>query len=211
MAIIFTIMLIWMISSGFIYILAHMRYRFSSSISSKKDDKLFILFRTTSGWLIFISWIGIWISPQQKIHIYIPGYLVYRFYSLKILLPSFITGTLFLTIGMILGILGLKELSFRVSSHEMPSSIVTSGIYSKIRHPQYLGGILSHIGISLILLNYYSLISTPLIFLLLYLMAVAEEKYLIEKFGKQYREYMLKTPRFLPKIRIKLFYNKPKR
>jgi len=47
------------------------------------------------------------------------------------------------------------------------------------------------------------LLATPLIFIALYIMAKAEEKYLIEKFGSQYRRYMEKVSGFLPLRTIK--------
>jgi len=79
--------------------------------------------------------------------------------------------------------------------------IVTSGIYSKIRHPCYVVYFLSYFGIFFIFGSLSMLI--PIIFFSysLYHSAVKEEEFLKEKFGKQYEEYTKKVPfRFIPKI-----------
>ena len=75
------------------------------------------------------------------------------------------------------------------------NTIVTSGLYSIVRHVQYTGGILS------------IFIATPLLYphwifvflgipgiLLTYLGTKREDKLLIEKFGDEYKRYVDKVP-----------------
>ena len=74
--------------------------------------------------------------------------------------------------------------------------LVDTGIYAVVRHPQYLGGILT------------IFLTTPLLYqhwlfvvlgipgtILVYLGARREDKDLIEKFGDEYKHYMQKVPR----------------
>jgi protein-S-isoprenylcysteine O-methyltransferase Ste14 len=81
------------------------------------------------------------------------------------------------------------------SHHELKQS----GLYHYVRHPAYLGSLLSFAGLGLSLNNWISLavcIVIPLA-VFLYRMQI-EEKVLEMRFGKQYREYMAKTKRLIP-------------
>ncbi|MBS7632456.1 isoprenylcysteine carboxylmethyltransferase family protein [Candidatus Bathyarchaeota archaeon] len=78
--------------------------------------------------------------------------------------------------------------------------LVTSGPYSYVRHPSYLGYILMFVGLPLFLLNPIALV--PLVGVPgYYCVTYQEEKLLIERFGEKYVEYQKRTGRFLPKLR----------
>jgi protein-S-isoprenylcysteine O-methyltransferase Ste14 len=79
--------------------------------------------------------------------------------------------------------------------------VVTTGVYSVVRHPQYLGGLLAHLGISVLLSAWYSLLFTPLVVLLNYLIAWKEEVELVREFGMEYEEYRMTVPMLIPRIR----------
>jgi protein-S-isoprenylcysteine O-methyltransferase Ste14 len=104
----------------------------------------------------------------------------------------------FFFIGAWLGIEGVKETTIRVAETHRTEKIITSGVYSIARHPQYLGGLLAHVGISFLLSAAYSLLSTPLMALLVYLISRKEEKELIKEFGKEYEDYRKKVSMFSP-------------
>lgn len=79
--------------------------------------------------------------------------------------------------------------------------LVTTGIYSKIRHPGYLGLILLNFGIAfawgflllVVLVTFYACLSVET--------AKKEEEFLMEKFGAEYKKYMKRVPwRFIPKV-----------
>lgn len=79
--------------------------------------------------------------------------------------------------------------------------IITTGIFSKIRHPMYLSMILAFIGISIAWGVVWMLIPSVLFSILAVLIAIKEEEYLLQKFGSQYEEYMRKVPwRFIAKV-----------
>lgn len=72
-------------------------------------------------------------------------------------------------------------------------NLITAGIYSKIRHPLYLGLILIHIGFPIAFLSLLSLISVVILIPQIFLWKYWEEKLLIKKFGDKYIEYKKKT------------------
>lgn len=85
-----------------------------------------------------------------------------------------------------------------------PSKLVTSGPYSIVRHPQYVGGIIFIIGWFLIWGGLYSLYVLPALIISILFQALIEEKYILEKeFKDDYRNYQDKVGMFLPRIRRK--------
>lgn len=78
--------------------------------------------------------------------------------------------------------------------------LVTEGIYSIIRHPMYAAFWLLVLGQALLLGNYLAAFSGILGFGFLYITRIdREEEMLLQKFGKEYREYMESTGRLFPK------------
>lgn len=81
------------------------------------------------------------------------------------------------------------------------NQLVTSGIYSKVRHPGYLGLILIYFGLALGPGIVWMLIPAVIFTVLTYLTAIKEEELLKEQFGEKYEEYMSRVPwRFAPKV-----------
>lgn len=77
--------------------------------------------------------------------------------------------------------------------------LVTSGIYSKIRHPVYLSFNLFCIGFIMILLDWLLLVLYIIGAIGLYFQAIDEEKILVEYFKEEYEKYKLNTGRFFAK------------
>lgn len=74
--------------------------------------------------------------------------------------------------------------------------LITTGIYSFIRHPQYLAGML--LGLSFIMITQHWLVlalGVPFI-IIFYIAGWDEDKFCVKKFGKEYEDYMKKVPRF---------------
>ena len=158
------------------------------------------IYSLISGWGFFLFWAGLWFSPQSRfvvpvfpnlaVTVPVAGFTI-QIANLMIFIPFFF-------IGAWLGIEGVKETTLRVAETHRTEKIITSGVYSIARHPQYLGGLLAHVGISFLLSASYSLLSTPLMVLLVYLISRKEEKELIKEFGKEYEDYREKVSMFLP-------------
>ncbi len=77
----------------------------------------------------------------------------------------------------------------------------TTGLYSIVRHPLYVGNFFMWFGISLYTFNPVLIVAFIAIFWIIYEnITFAEELFLEEKYGERYREWMRKTPAFLPKF-----------
>ncbi len=82
-------------------------------------------------------------------------------------------------------------------------SLVTHGPYRWIRHPLYMVGALFFSSISLLTANWFIALSGLTMLLMLWVRLPKEEANLLERFGDEYRIYMARTERFLPKWRKK--------
>jgi protein-S-isoprenylcysteine O-methyltransferase Ste14 len=89
-------------------------------------------------------------------------------------------------------------------AHEQSQQIeglVTTGVFSKIRHPMYLSLILMYLGLAIAWGVVWMLLPSLFFSALTVLIAIKEEEFLLRRFGYQYEEYMQEVPwRFLPKI-----------
>jgi protein-S-isoprenylcysteine O-methyltransferase Ste14 len=82
---------------------------------------------------------------------------------------------------------------------QVAESLNTTGIYSTIRHPLYLGNYLMWIGIVLFTYNLWFVLVVSLLYWLYYeRIMFAEERFLERKFGEEYMVWAKKTPAFLP-------------
>jgi protein-S-isoprenylcysteine O-methyltransferase Ste14 len=76
----------------------------------------------------------------------------------------------------------------------------TSGIYSTVRHPLYLGNFFMWFGLALLTQDMWFNITFILFYWLYYeRIMYAEEQYLRKKFGQEYLDWAEKTPAFIPK------------
>ncbi len=150
-----------------------------------------------SGWGFFAFWAGVWLSPQPRFVVPLGGSVS----LLGVPIVHVVLGLLFLAPGFWLGVAGVRELTLRVSETHRADGVVSSGVYSLVRHPQYLGGVLSHVGVSLLLSGLYSLAVTPLVLLLNFVLCLKEEKELLREFGEEYGEYMRRVPMLVPRLR----------
>ena len=169
----------------------------------EKGTKIGSALGLISGWGFFLFWFGVWLSPQP--HFTIPILenlaLIIPIINLSIPLIHLVISIPFIIIGAWFGIVGVKEVTLKVAETHRPEKVINTGIYAKIRHPQYCGAILSHFGISFLLSSFYSLLTTPLIIFLIYLMSWKEEKELIREFGKDYEDYKKSVPMLIPKLK----------
>lgn len=80
------------------------------------------------------------------------------------------------------------------------AQLVTSGPYQWVRHPLYSMGTIAYLGFALMAENWFIAVLSVLVFVVLAFRTPKEEARLIEKFGDEYRKYMNRTGRFMPKI-----------
>ena len=100
-------------------------------------------------------------------------------------------GFLIIIIASIIMLKALKDLGSNLSPFPKPlanGNLITSGIYSFIRHPMYYSLILISFGVFLIKLSFYYLFLTISLALVIKLKIILEEQYLKNKF-KNYLLY----------------------
>jgi len=179
--------------------------KFEKKFGTEKGKKITTILGLTSGWGFFAFWFGIWISSQPRL--IIPFMSHPRFsipiVNISISIYHLIFSMPFIIVGAWFGIGSVRETSLKVAETHRAERIVSTKIYSLMRHPQYFGGILAHIGISLLLSSLFSLLFTPLVIFLNFLVAWKEEKELIKEFGEEYKRYKEKVPMLFPKMKKK--------
>jgi len=75
--------------------------------------------------------------------------------------------------------------------HQPSTALVIEGPYRFTRNPIYLGFLLIYLGLTLLGATLWGLIAAPfLIWTVTHAVIHFEEKYLVEKFGESYRQYM---------------------
>ena len=79
-------------------------------------------------------------------------------------------------------------------------TLVTTGPYRWVRHPMYASAALAIVGNSLVAANWYLFVVGCLALLLLVIRTRKEEQNLIARFGDDYRNYMQRTGRFVPRL-----------
>lgn len=177
--------------------------KLQNKYGKEKGTKIGDVLGMVSGWGFFIFWFGVWLSPQP--HFILPILenlaLIIPVINLSIPLLHLIISIPFILIGAWFGVGSVKETTLKVAETHRAEKVVSSGLYSIIRHPQYFGGILAHIGITFLFSSFFSLITTPIVIILNLLISWKEEKELIKEFGNEYEDYKKKVPMFIPKLR----------
>jgi len=187
------------------YFLSLEHEKLEKKYGNEKGKRIGDIYGVISGWGFFLLWFGMWLSPQdrfiipffQNFSVQIPllNLTIYLF-NLLIFVPFFIAGAWF-------GIEGVNYTSLKVAETHRAERVVTKGVYSIIRHPQYFGGILAHIGFSFLISGLYSLLVTPLVTGIVYIISWKEEIELTKEFGQKYADYKKKVPMLIPKITSK--------
>jgi len=149
--------------------------------------------------VIKLGGLVLWLSPLM--------YLLNPFWMAwsKVGLPEWVR---WLGVGMGLLCTGLIYWLFSsIGSGISPTSatrkqhtLVTSGPYRWVRHPLYTVGSSLFIAFGMIADNWFIAALGVIAFIGMAIRTPQEEANLIEKFGDEYREYMKRTGRFLPKL-----------
>ena len=149
--------------------------------------------------IIRIGGLLLWLSPF--VYLINPAWMAWS----KIGLPEWIRW-LGVAIG-VLSVAGVYWLFSSIGSGITPTSatrrehtLVTIGPYRWVRHPLYTIGSSMFISFGMMADNWYIALLGILAFIAMAIRTPKEEANLIEKFGDEYREYMTRTGRFLPKF-----------
>ena len=148
---------------------------------------------------IRIGGLILWLSPF--VYLINPRWMAWS----KVGLPDSVR---WLGVGIgVLCIFGIYWLFSSIGTGITPTSatrkehkLVTNGIYHYIRHPLYTFGSSMFIAFGMMADSWIVAALGILTFILMAIRTPKEEANLIEKFGDEYREYMKRTGRFLPKF-----------
>lgn len=137
------------------------------------------------------------------LYVLLPSWVIF----LSLLLPDWFRlvmvgvaalGVLFVLWGF--RVLG-KNWALSLSGVRNDTVLVTTGPYGVVRNPIYFGAFILLAALALMAANLLILLPTLALLAGLYTQIDEEEAMLIERFGDEYREYMKRTPRFIPKLR----------
>ncbi|MBL8098363.1 MAG: isoprenylcysteine carboxylmethyltransferase family protein [Anaerolineales bacterium] len=161
-------------------------------ISRKVDGSVMMNFIKIGGLIL-------WLSPF--VYLINPTWMAWS----KIGLPEWMRW-LGVAVGIV-GVFGIYWLFSSIGSGISPTSgtrkehkLVTNGIYKYIRHPLYTFGSSLFISFGMMADNWFIALLGIIAFIGMAIRTPKEEANLIEKFGDEYREYMKRTGRFLPKL-----------
>ncbi len=146
-----------------------------------------ILFFVLIAWLVIYGinppWLQVLTAP-------FPGWLRWVGFGLGLVSLGFWTWT-----QVMLGRLWSAQLQVR-EEHQL----VTRGPYKRIRHPLYTGMFGYGISLALVTANWVFIGFALIVVAGGFIRAPREEQMMIAEFGEEYRAYMGRTWRFLPKI-----------
>lgn len=89
--------------------------------------------------------------------------------------------------------------------YESQGTLVTNGIYARVRHPQYTGIVIIMVAFLIQWPTLITIIMFPFLVITYYRLALREEQDVSKKYPKEYKEYKAKTPMFLPRNIFHLF------
>lgn len=96
-----------------------------------------------------------------------------------------------------------KNTSGRITKKQVADTLNTTGMYSVVRNPLYLGNFMIGLGIALFVHLWWVTLIYMLLFCLYYERIIfAEEAFLRRKFGQRYLFWANRTPAFIPDFRL---------
>ena len=78
--------------------------------------------------------------------------------------------------------------------------MITEGMFSKVRHPIYLGAMLVYLGVLCLTLSLIGAIVFLFVMLVYQWLAKHEEKLMLGIFGDTYRDYIQRVPMWVPRL-----------
>jgi protein-S-isoprenylcysteine O-methyltransferase Ste14 len=85
--------------------------------------------------------------------------------------------------------------------HRAQDTLVTTGLYAWVRHPQYSGLFLISIGLLIQWPTVITLLAWPILAVMYIRLARREEADMEQAFGEAYLAYAVRVPRFVPRLR----------
>jgi protein-S-isoprenylcysteine O-methyltransferase Ste14 len=94
-----------------------------------------------------------------------------------------------------------KNTSGRNTEEQVADTLNTTGIYSTVRHPLYVGNFFMWLGIAMLTQDTWFIIAFTLMYWMYYeRIMYAEEQFIEGKFGEKFRTWASKTPAIIPYV-----------
>ena len=107
--------------------------------------------------------------------------------------------TAWLCIGLVIYLFGMVFMIIAVRNFA-PSprdKVITKGLYSVTRNPEYIGLLLMQTGLGIACTSWLYLLLTVALMILLNANLSAEERYCLHRYGEDYQKYKNRTPRWI--------------
>ena len=161
-------------------------------VSTSAERKFVLYMRIVGGLFLWLSVLTYLINP---------GWLAWSSLGFPAWLRWTGAAVGFVSVGLIYWVFSSLGLNVTPTVVTRPDSqLVTRGPYRWVRHPLYTVGFLSFFGFFLLTGSWVILLGVLLTIPFLILRTPQEEEHLIQRFGNDYRTYMQRTGRFLPKL-----------
>lgn len=146
----------------------------------------------SSGLVLMLSVVAYLINPRWM-----------RWSSLDLPAPLRWSGAGLGTVSLVLALWIFRTIGKNITStvetreeHEL----VTDGPYRWVRHPLYTVGTSFFMSLGIVAANWFMGLASLVVLVMLLIRLPKEEEKLIERFGDEYRAYMERTGRLLPRI-----------
>jgi len=110
--------------------------------------------------------------------------------------PFHILSNILIVVGFVIIANAWKVLYHAQRSHRL----AIAGPYARVRHPQYIGFVVIMFGFLLQWPTLLTVVMFPVLVVTYMVLARSEERDALAEFGDEYRAYMERTPRFIPRL-----------
>ena len=148
-------------------------------------------FGDTGQLIIFIVFLAVWVTD---------GFFLNYTTFLENYVPlaaQITAGIILMFLAVVLARYGLNEVFGKV--REKPG-VIRRGVFGIIRHPIYLSEMLFYLSLLVFRTSLAALVIWLITVWFLHYLSRFEEKFLLERFGDDYRQYMKEVPMYFPKI-----------
>ncbi|MBU0528455.1 isoprenylcysteine carboxylmethyltransferase family protein [bacterium] len=118
--------------------------------------------------------------------------------SLQDKIPNSIRMLIGFPILIIAGIFAKYRLGIVFGEVRDKPEVIEKSVFKIVRHPIYLGSILLYLGLTILTCSIASTLIWVIIVIFYYYISKYEEKLLLKKFGKEYKNYMERVPMLIP-------------
>ena len=161
------------------------------------------LFVEMYGFPLTIYLLSPWLEsrfPKIELFSHATGHLWHAIFNLEGAPHSHLLD--FVSTILILGGLAILVFAWRILyKAQQTQTIAKTGLYSRVRHPQYTAFILIMMGYLLTWPTVPTLIMFPILVYMYIRLARREEQKALQEHGEEYERYQETTPAFLPRIR----------